>query len=84
MQIPIKSLLVFIFLLCFSMFTNKLYAWNETDSLLIPEQYPLPPSEESNSPSSYYDDDEMPDMWQKPRDGFFRNVWGNSGHLALV
>ena len=78
--IATMKLLLTFFFLCFSILTNRLYAWNETDPLPLPQQYTLPATAESNGSSSGYIDDEMPDMWQKPRGG----VSGMFGETLLT
>lgn len=66
----LKTLWFFVCLLCQPMIASNMYAGNETDILLPPQQYSGQIAAENDNSSSYYGDDLMPDMWSKPRGGF--------------
>ncbi|WP_145912635.1 hypothetical protein [Endozoicomonas montiporae] len=71
----LKALLLFVYALCLFTIAGHSYAWNDTDILLSPQQHSDQVVAGNDSSSSYYSDDEMPDMWKKPR-GYFVGTLG--------
>lgn len=55
---------------CLAVIPRNMYAWNEADILLPPQQYSDQVAAENDSSSFHYTGDLVPDRWQKPRGGF--------------